>query len=156
MSLLPHPTKFDPPDRSIRSKQKAVNTHAAPEKKIAPALVLEAFSDVIVFQRIFVSMTGSVTAALMLSHAIELSSRTDAQALGWFELSQEQWLEQTGLSRFEQSTARKVLRENGFIHEERRGVPSRLMYWVNADRVWAVANKLSQDKHPNLWSARTF
>jgi hypothetical protein len=156
MSLFPHPSKFGPPDRSTRDDQSTANTEAYPHNKIAPALVLEALSDVIVFQRIFVTMTGSVTAALMLSHAIELSSRTDQESAGWFELSQEQWLEQTGLSRFEQSTARKVLRENGFLQEERRGVPSRLMYWVNSDRVWTVANQLSQNKHPHLWSTRTF
>jgi hypothetical protein len=105
MSSIPRPLKHGPSDRSVLDDQRAVNTLGYPKHKIAPAVVLEAFAEVIVFQRIFVTMTGSVTAALMLSHAIELSNNLGTASTGWFDLSQDQWHEQTGLSRFEQSVA---------------------------------------------------
>ena len=80
------------------------------------------------FHRVFVTLTGSVTAAVMLSQAVYWTKRMPG---GWFWLTRDGWEEQTGLSRSEQESARARLRATGFWQEERKGVPAKLHYRVN-------------------------
>ena len=72
-------------------------------------LLLDVFDPPVSFHRCLVPVTGSVTAALMLSHAIWSSQASEADADGWFVKSREEWGDETGLSRWEQETARRVL-----------------------------------------------
>ncbi len=72
----------------------------------------------------------------MLSQAIWTSQELEPDCGGWFCKSQEEWTEETGLSRWEQETARRVLREAGFLDERRAGMPARLWYRVRSERVW--------------------
>jgi hypothetical protein len=62
------------------------------------------FDRPIAFQRPFVELTGSVTAALFLSQAYYWSSRTTLQD-GWFYKTREEWEEETGLTRYELETS---------------------------------------------------
>lgn len=55
---------------------------------------------------------------------------------GWFTRSRDQWTQDTGLSRWELETARRALRDAGFLDERRAGLPAKLWYRVRADRVW--------------------
>lgn len=87
------------------------------------------FDRPIAFHPILARLTGSVTAALMLSQAIYWANRTDES--GYFYKSQQEWQSETALSRSEQETARKNLRQFDFWIEERRGVPARLYYRVD-------------------------
>jgi hypothetical protein len=102
--------------------------------KISTDLV-EAFRVVldrpIAFHRVFVKLTGSVTAALMLSQAMYWSKRVNSNDEGWFYKTREQWEEETGLTRYEQETARKALRRFSFWKEDLRGVPAQLHYRVD-------------------------
>ena len=82
-----------------------------------------------------VSITGGVTAALLLSHAIKLSLAVGEEAGGWFTFSAEQCQEATGLSEWEQEAARRVLRVNGFLDQQRRGESRTLWFRV---RIWLV------------------
>jgi len=103
----------------------------------------------IAFQRAFVDLTGSVTAALMLSQAVYWSKRKDD---GWFWKTQAQWEDETGLSRYEQETARKRLRECEFWMEEKRGIPAKIWYkidWNKLDCVLA-ANKDAEIPHTGM------
>ena len=84
----------------------------------------------IAYHRCFVTLTGSVTAAVMLSQAFYWSNRTEDPE-GWFWKTQEQWTEETGLTRFEQETARKKLRSLGIWEEKREGVPAKLFFRLN-------------------------
>ena len=104
--------------------------------EISPALLLEVFDAPITFHRCLVPITGGVTAALMLSQAIWTTQGLDPQAEGWFVCSQEAWTEETGLSRWEQETARKVLREAGLMQERRAGMPARLWFRVCPQAIW--------------------
>jgi hypothetical protein len=88
----------------------------------------------IAFHRVFVTLTGSVTAALMLSQAVYWSKRTKDKD-SWFYKTQDDWEEETGLSRSEQETARKKL--NKYLHYERRGMPAQLYYRVDEDALFA-------------------
>lgn len=84
----------------------------------------------IAFQRPFVALGVGITGALMLSQAVYWARRTSDEN-GWFYKSQEEWTEETGLSRYEQEGARKKLCSLGVLEEDRRGVPARLYYRVN-------------------------
>ena len=89
----------------------------------------------IAFQRAFVTLTGSVHAALMLSQAVYWQKRCTSDD-GWWWKTQEEWQEETGMTRREQETARKKCAK--YLEYERRGVPAKL-YW-HIKRVWLDAD----------------
>lgn len=91
----------------------------------------------IAFHRVFKTITGSTVAALMLSQAWYWSSRT-SDSDGWFYKTQSEWEDETGLSRTEQETARKRLKELKILDEELRGVPARMYYRVNKESVYEL------------------
>lgn len=89
---------------------------------------------VIAFDRRYVDVTGSVTAALMLSQAVHWTENSSHPG-NWFWKTQDQWQEETGMGRREQETARKNLRETSFWQENLRGNPATLWYRVDIDRL---------------------
>ncbi len=93
----------------------------------------------IAFQRSFRKITGSTVAALFLSQAYYWSKRHDDDH-GWFYNTQEDWEDETGLSRSEQETARKVLKRLGILEEKRVGVPARLYYRIHRERIAELLN----------------
>ena len=122
-----------------------MNTHPTVRSEITADLLLQLFDLPVSFHRCLVPITGGVTAALMLSQAIWATQALDYASEGWFSKSQDQWTEDTGLSRWEQETARRALRNAGFMEERRAGLPSKLWYRVRADRVWRAL----QDRDAN-------
>lgn len=90
----------------------------------------------IAFHRVFVTISGSVLAGLMLSQAYYWTPRGESGD-GWFYKKQSEWTDETGLSRWEQETARKKLLQvkspsgESVWQEERRGVPAKLFYRIN-------------------------
>ena len=98
-------------------------------------LLLDVFDLPVTFHRCLVPVTGSVTAALMLSQAIWASQAAEVHEDGWFAKSRDEWEEETGLSRWEQQTARRVLRDGGFLEERRVGIPARLCFRVRSAEV---------------------
>lgn len=85
----------------------------------------------IAFHRCFVSLTGSVNAALMLSQAMYWQKRNE-DGVWWFQ-TQEKWADETGLSRREQETARRALRNLPFWKEELRGLPGKLHFFLDLE-----------------------
>lgn len=104
-------------------------------RTITPALLLDIFDEPIVFQRAYVGLTGSAVAALFLSYAVYTSERLPAEAEGWFKKTGEEWKAETGLTRFEQQTARKILRDLGVLIERKYGLPAELYFKVRVDHV---------------------
>ena len=106
----------------------------------------------IAFHRSFVSIrtkTGGklgVAAALMLSQAIYWARRSSDDE-GWFYKTQEEWEEETGLTRREQETARKRLRATDFWHEELRGMPARLHFRVDFEALAAALGLCQTSLH---------
>lgn len=94
----------------------------------------------IAFHRCFVTLTGSVTAALMLSQALYWQRRTQHAGGWWFKIRDE-WTSETGMSRREQETARRRLRQLGLLHEELRGIPAQLWYRVDEARLLELLEK---------------
>jgi hypothetical protein len=105
-----------------------------PTTREADAL-LDLLSKPIAFHRAFVKIGGSVAAAVMLSQAFYWSRNKASVARdGWFYKPHSEWEEETGLSRREQQTARKHLRERGLLEERDGSVKGKgrvLWYRVN-------------------------
>ena len=104
--------------------------------RITTELLLEVFDIPVSFHRCLVPVSGGITSALMLSQAIWITHTLDATAEGWFMRSQDEWTEETGLSRWEQETARRALRRAGLLEERRFGMPARLWFRVCPEAVW--------------------
>lgn len=113
-----------------------MTSRATAASGITAELLLEVFDLPVSFHRCLVPITGGVTAALMLSQAIWTTQTLDHQAGGWFTRSQDQWSEETGLSRWEQETARRTLRSAGFLQERRVGMPAKLWFRVCPEAIW--------------------
>ncbi len=113
-----------------------MNTRVAVPSGITAELLLEVFDLPVSFHRCLVPITGGVTAALMLSQAIWTTQAIDRAANGWFSKSQGEWSDETGLSRWEQETARRALRSAGFLEERRVGMPAKLWFRVRPEAVW--------------------
>lgn len=82
----------------------------------------------------FAKVLGSVTAGLFLSQAIYWTGKGFMED-GWFYKSREEWKNELGMSRKEQETARKKLRNEGVLEEHLRSLPARIYYRVNFDRL---------------------
>jgi hypothetical protein len=92
----------------------------------------------IAFNRDFVRLGIGVKGSLFLSQAIYWSKRTK-DSDGWFYKTNEEWEEETGLTRREQDTVRAELKARGFLHVELRGIPAKNYYLVELDN---IANSL--------------
>ncbi|WJY13636.1 hypothetical protein PCO82_13785 [Pectobacteriaceae bacterium CE90] len=80
--------------------------------------ILHVLDRPIAFQRSFVRMGAGITGALLLSQLIYWTNRTNAD--GWIYKTQEEWEEETGLTRYEQESARKKLRGLGVLVEQKK------------------------------------
>lgn len=103
--------------------------------------LLDCFDRPIAFHRCFVTLTGSVTAALMLSQAYYWQKRAKSHD-GWWFKTRDDWIEETGMGRYEQEGARKKLRTLGLLREDLRGVPATLWYKVDESRLLEVIANL--------------
>jgi hypothetical protein len=104
--------------------------------------ILDCFDRPIAFHRCFVTLTGSVMAALMLSQAVYWQKRSKHED-GWWFKTRDDWTEETGMGRREQEGARKKLRNLGLLQEDLRGVPATLWYKVDETKLLEVIASLS-------------
>jgi len=80
-----------------------------------------------------------ITLALLLALPVQAArlalvmGNDEPAAGGWFMRSQAQWTQETGLSRWEQETARRALRRAGLLEERHMGLPAKLWFRVCAD-----------------------
>lgn len=111
-----------------------------------PELLLEWFQSPVAFHRPLVDLTGgSVTAALMLTYALHWTREfyfagechADLALQGFMQVSQVEWERETALTRSEQETARRILRERGYLEEKRVGLPAKLYFRVDSTRLFA-------------------
>ena len=81
----------------------------------------------------YATLTGSLPAGVMLSQMCYWSQTKAAEERdGWFYKTRDELAEETGINRSGQETARKILVRMGIIEEERRGVPAKMFFRVNA------------------------
>lgn len=62
---------------------------------------------------------------------------------GWWWKTREQWAAETHLTRSEQETARKTWRRLGVLQERRSGVPARIHYLVDLERLAQLIRQLA-------------
>lgn len=83
-------------------------------------------------------LTGSPKAALMLGHAMYMTRvvmEKQPNRGGWFWKTAKEWKQVSGLSIREVETARKMLLKDGILQESRRGMPAKLWFRVDLDRL---------------------
>ncbi|MBC3213424.1 replication protein [Serratia fonticola] len=98
----------------------------------------------IAFQRSFVRIGAGVTGALLLSQLVYWTNRAENEE-GWVYKTQEEWEEETGLSRYEQEGARKKLRSLGLLLERKQGLPAKLFYRINIPVLYQLLGVTSLD-----------
>ncbi|WP_186239548.1 hypothetical protein [Burkholderia gladioli] len=126
-----------------------VNTEQLPPE-FSARMLLTVFDAPLFIRRNFVDITGSITAALMLTYAVDLYSSHEPVVApdrdGWFKLTAEEWERETGMTRSEQATARRALRERGLFEEQRVGMPARVLTRVDFEALGAVMQADSESR----------
>ncbi len=105
-----------------------------------------------------VRVAGSVNAAILLGQLTYWTPRA-RDPEGWIYKTQAELEDETGLGRWEQETARKLLKASGILHEKRAGVPARLFFKIDHDalsRTWeeiypeAIEDQDEVSPHPRM------
>ena len=81
----------------------------------------------IAYHRVFAAVAGGATAGLLLSQLFYWSDK-GSDTDGWIYKTQAGIEDETALTRWEQESARKSLRERGLVEEKKRGLPAKLYY----------------------------
>jgi hypothetical protein len=90
--------------------------------------VAEALGDrPVAYRPALAALLGGVREALFVSQLLYWDGK-GATPGGWIYKTQAEWRQETGLSRYEQETVRRHLRERRVLEEELRGLPARLYY----------------------------
>ena len=92
------------------------------------------FDQPIAYHPILARVAGSVTAGLLLSQFLYWTPRSQDPE-GWVWKSRDEILHETFLTRTEQETARRRLKEIGVLEEKLAGVPARLHFRINLSRL---------------------
>ena len=103
----------------------------------------------IAFNRHYVSLGCGINGALMLSQMVYWSKRTKDKN-GYFYKTQDDWEQETGLTRREQETARKRLRELGFVSEHKHGVPCKVHFRVEYNNLYMALVRFSQNSQSSM------
>ncbi|ENQ9595507.1 hypothetical protein ACETIV_001969 [Enterobacter hormaechei] len=106
---------------------------------------LELVDRPIAFQRSFVRLGVGITGALLLSQIVYWQNRMEGQ---WFYKTQTDLEDETGLTRYEQEGARKKLVSCGVLEEAKRGIPAKLYFRVNHERLEELL--LSENQHAGV------
>jgi hypothetical protein len=120
--------------------------------EIAPEALKKIFTRPIAFHYCLAELCDSALSGLFLSQACYWSSNSETTG-GWFYKARDDWRNETRMSRSEQETARRALRNLGILKEKREGLPRRLWFQIDFEILW---EKLSQQvgQKPADWTAR--
>lgn len=101
---------------------------------------------------------GGYKPALMLGHALYWTERwlaTQPHRMGWFWKTAQDWQSVTGLSAYEQSTARATLVQFNVLEERLSGNPAKLHFRVNLAGLSALLNFHEDGNGDLTWSQLT-
>jgi hypothetical protein len=93
----------------------------------------------VAFHRFYARVAGGALPGLFLAQAVYWTGRgtqgtpETPNEDGWFYKSQAAWLDELGMTRYEQESARKRLRDAGVLEERHAGMPAKLYFRVNYD-----------------------
>jgi len=107
---------------------------------------------VVAYQRALAHAVGDALAGLLFSQLWYWSGRQPDDRDGWFYMTQAQILEETAITRREQETSRRKLRELRILEEDLRGHPAQLWFRINVRAVVELLEKRGGNqyggKHP--------
>ncbi|HZO87316.1 MAG TPA: hypothetical protein VFB38_03185 [Chthonomonadaceae bacterium] len=109
--------------------------------KAEDAAITACLSHPVAFQPVFARIAGGASAGLFLSQLWYWHDK-GADPDGWIYKTQSEIEEETCLTRWEQETARKALRQHGLVEEQKRGLPAKLYYRVNIAAVLEAIHAL--------------
>lgn len=99
----------------------------------------------IAFNKHYVFLGCGINGAVMLSQLVYWADKSK-DPNGWIYKTGKEWTDETGLTRREQDTARKNLRELGFIEEHKHGVPCKVHFKVNQPVLYQALIELAQKR----------
>ena len=100
------------------------------------AAVAELLGPPLAFHRALAQVAGGINAGLLLSRGLYLTRiQLKAERNSWVCRSTANWLEELGLTRREQETARKELAHTGVWEEQLAGIPPRVFVRVRLDQL---------------------
>ncbi|SDY60064.1 DNA-binding protein [Acinetobacter kyonggiensis] len=102
----------------------------------------------IAFNKHYVFIGCGINGALMLSQLVYWTSRTKDND-GWIFKTHSDWTMETGLTRKEQETARKILKNLGFISERKKGVPCKVFFRVERENLYKALIEYSETLTPS-------
>ena len=87
----------------------------------------------------FTRLTGDPSAGIFLSMLFAWHGKSHDPD-GWIYKTQQDIAAETGLKRANQETARKKLRQLELLQEERRGVPAKMYFRLDSERLFSLLN----------------
>ncbi|MES2461137.1 MAG: hypothetical protein V4671_11185, partial [Armatimonadota bacterium] len=144
--------------QSYQTAKNAVNTSRTPAPPKQPgysatATTMDPVANLlggdrtIAYKASLAHAVGSSLAGLLLSQFWYWTNHLGAEGEerdGWFFKGRDEIFEETALTRYEQEGARKRLIQLGVLEEERRGVPARLWFRLNKDRLYELLHEYLQ------------
>lgn len=119
-------------------------------QQMHPGLLLDLFAKPIIINPAFATITQSALASLLLSYLAYASEELSEEYEGWIHKTTDEWSEWTGMSRFEQASARKILTSLGITEEIRAGMPAKLYMRVNFEHLYLLLNSHAQEQYAHL------
>lgn len=110
-----------------------------------PSEILRVAGRPIAYYPSLTKLTGGVTATVFLCQLLYWQGK-GADQDGWIYKNQKEWEDETGLSETEQRHARKILGLLRVLDEREAGIPCRLWYRVNTDRLDELWEKMLDNK----------
>lgn len=105
----------------------------------------------IVYYPSLIRVTGDLDSNIFLSYIYFWQNHAYEEAEGWIYKTAEAITKDTGLNKREQKLARQRLLYRGLMDEKRKGLPAKMYYKVNVNKLidmWSNHNKNSEDADP--------
>ncbi len=106
------------------------------DERQSTRLALKLLDRPIAFHRCYVELCGNVTTALFLSQAVYWQGVVGEGR--WYYKTSKQWHDEIGISKKVQERCRKSLRDLGVLREERRGMPRKVHFQVDLEKMVTV------------------
>jgi hypothetical protein len=100
----------------------------------------------IAFHPAYALLGGSVEAGLFLSQACYWTTKLPPSRDGWFFKTRDEWHEETMMARTQQEKARRVWVKLGVLQEKREGIPAKLHFRIDLERLGTLLESL-----PTSW-----